>query len=199
MRHAGLSGRAALAFRPEGSGRLRRQASADAVDKRHFGDRAVADTIRCPRRLQVVDDPESRPDKADDQHREPWIFTSAEASFRPSGPGSVAAAMLLSTSLRERAMRYPSPAIATSTGSGAVQIASAVLLLNLDSRLRRRLRRATRSSQPGPNGDPAGSGSMPESLMIAFVLIGISVGKDAHRPVERVPDSEIAADRDRVA
>jgi hypothetical protein len=56
-----------------------------------------------------------------------------------------------------------------------------------------------RSSQPGPNRDPAGGGGMPESLIIAFVLIGISVGKDAHRPVERVPGSEIAADRDRVA
>ena len=67
------------------------------------------------------------------------------------------------------------------------------------SRLRRRLRPASRSSQPGPNGDPAGGGGLPESLIIAFVLIGISVGKDAHRPVERVPDSEIAADRDRVA
>ena len=58
---------------------------------------------------------------------------------------------------------------------------------------------APRSSQPGPNGDPAGVGRMPESLIIAFVLIGISVGKDAHRPVERVPGAEIAADRDRVA
>ena len=58
---------------------------------------------------------------------------------------------------------------------------------------------APRSSQPGPNGDPAGVGGMPESLIIAFVLIGISVGKDAHRPVERVPGAEIGADRDRVA
>ena len=58
---------------------------------------------------------------------------------------------------------------------------------------------APRSSQPRPNGDPAGVGGMPESLIIAFVLIGISVGKGAHRPVERVPGAEIAADRDRVA
>jgi hypothetical protein len=56
-----------------------------------------------------------------------------------------------------------------------------------------------RSSQPRPNDDPAGVGGMPESLIIPFVLIGISVGKGAHRPVERVPGAEIGADRDRVA
>ena len=56
-----------------------------------------------------------------------------------------------------------------------------------------------RLSQPTPNGDPAGVGGTPESLKIPFVLVGISVGKRAHRPVERVPGAEIAADRDRVA
>jgi len=60
-------------------------------------------------------------------------------------------------------------------------------------------RSVPRSSQPSPSCDPAGVGGMPEGLIIAFVLIGISVGKDAHRPVERVPGSEITADRDRVA
>jgi hypothetical protein len=58
---------------------------------------------------------------------------------------------------------------------------------------------APRSSQPRPNGDPAGVGRMPESLIIPFVLIGISVGKGAHCSVERVPGAEIGADRDRVA
>ena len=62
-----------------------------------------------------------------------------------------------------------------------------------------RPRPAACSLQPGPNGDPAGVGRVPESLIIAFVLIGISVGEGAHRLVERVPGAEIAADRHRVA
>jgi hypothetical protein len=66
-------------------------------------------------------------------------------------------------------------------------------------RARRRPRPAPRSSLPRPNGDPAGVGRMPESFIIPFVLIGISVGKGAHRSVERVPGAEIGADRDRVA
>jgi hypothetical protein len=70
---------------------------------------------------------------------------------------------------------------------------------HLVRRARRRPRPSPRSSQPRPNGDPAGVGGMSESLIISFVLIGISVSKGAHRPVERVPGAEIAADRDRVA
>ena len=47
-------------------------------------------------------------------------------------------------------------------------------------------------------GDPAGVGGVPESFIIPLVLIGISVSKGAHRPVERLPGAEIGADRDRV-
>src|SRR3984885_13442820 len=39
---------------------------------------------------------------------------------------------------------------------------------------------------------------MPESLIIPFVLIGISVGKGAHRSVARVPGAERGPDRARV-
>jgi hypothetical protein len=112
-------------------------------------------------------------------------FSPSAATFSPDG-GAGTAGRWVGLSLSWGCRRPPSQR--RSSGSRASETAT-----------RCSSPPAPRSSQPRPNGDPAGVGRMPESLIIPFVLIGISVGKGAHCSVERVPSAEIGADRDRVA